>query len=268
MKNILWPVAWFLGMSGQVMAPTNVVTPTIIPTPTAHQVTFSELDNKFGPCTRVSVLMYHHIQPESIAKKLKQTGLTVDPEWFEKHIIYLQEKGYSIISPEKIVDFFDKGIALPNKSVVISLDDAYEDNYFYAWPILKKYSARATIFTPTGLVNVFDYLNWSEIAEMNNSGLIYFGNHTWSHRGSVASVDILDKEIKLADTQLNVHGLNKSKIFAYPYGKPSFNAEEVLKKYEYKLAFTTKHGHILCKQQRFELPRVRVGNAPLGRYGL
>jgi peptidoglycan/xylan/chitin deacetylase (PgdA/CDA1 family) len=238
-----------------------------MPTPTVHQVTFAEMNQKYGPCAKVSVLMYHHIQPEAVAKKLKQTSLTVDPEWFDKQLSYLIEKGYTIISPNNLVNFFNSGVTLPAKSVMITLDDAYEDNYIYAWPILKKYNMPATVFTPTGLVMVMDYLSWGEISEMANGG-VYFGNHTWSHRGSTGSPQELDKEIRLADGQLAEKGLNRDKIFAYPYGKPSFNAEEVLQKYGYSMAFTTKHGNILCQKQRFELPRIRVGNAPLSNYGL
>ena len=247
---------------------TIVPTPTIIPTPTVHQVTFAEMNQKYGPCTKVSVLMYHHVQDEILAKKLGQTGLTVTPEWFDKQMQYLKDKQYAVIKMDDLVNFVKDSKPLPSKAVLITLDDAYEDNYFYAFPILKKYNFPATIFTPTGLVTVMDYLNWSEVEEMDSSGLIYFANHTWSHHASTGSVQVLDKEVRLADTQLSEKGYNKSKVFAYPYGKPSVGAEEVLAKYGYSLAFTTRHGNIMCAKQKYDLPRIRVGNAPLSKFGL
>jgi peptidoglycan/xylan/chitin deacetylase (PgdA/CDA1 family) len=212
--------------------------------------------------------MYHHIQSEAEAKPRNQTSLTVTPEWFKKQIEYLKSNNYTIISLSSLVDFFDKGTTLPKKAAAITLDDAYEDNYLNAFPILKELNAKATIFTPTGLVTVADYLSWKEIGEMGDSGLVYFANHTWSHHSSAGSLQEQDKEISLADTQLTERGLNKNKIFAYPYGKPSKGAEEVLAKYGYKLAVTTTHGNIQCKGKRFELPRIRIGNAPLSSFGL
>ncbi|KKR39562.1 MAG: hypothetical protein UT72_C0006G0021, partial [Candidatus Woesebacteria bacterium GW2011_GWB1_40_101] len=62
-------------------------------------------------------------------------------------------------------------------------------------------------------------------------------------------------------------GLGSPKVFAYPYGGVSSVAERVLLKYAYKLAFSTRYGSILCKKQRFELPRIRIGNSPLSSYG-
>jgi peptidoglycan/xylan/chitin deacetylase (PgdA/CDA1 family) len=111
-----------------------------------------------------------------------------------------------------------------------------------------------------------DYLTWTDLNNMKD--LVYFGNHTWSHHSSGGTEEKLDEEIGLADKQLAEHGFNNLKIFAYPYGTPSGNAEEVLKKDGYEIAFTTTHGNILCKGQSLILPRVRIGNAPLSSYGL
>jgi len=267
-KNILLSLFWFLGVGQTKVVPPVVPTPSIMPTPTVHQVTFTEIKQKFGPCAKVNVLMYHHIQGEKVAKKLGQAGLTVTPDWFDKQMQYLKDKNYNVISMDTLADFINGKRSLPKKAVVITLDDAYEDNYLSAYPILKKYNFPATIFTPTGLVNVMDYLTWNEINDMKDSGLIYFANHTWSHHSALDKKDVLEKEIGLADNQLAEKGLNASKVFAYPYGKPSKDAQGILGKYGYTLAFTTKHGNILCAGQKYDLPRIRVGNASLSAYGL
>lgn len=233
-----------------------------MPTPTAV------VTKNVGPCVQLPVLMYHHIQDEAVAKKLGQTGLTVSTEWFEKQMNYLRQKGYEIVDQKTLIEIFNGGKQIKKKLAAVTLDDAYEDNYVSAFPIIKKYNIRATIFTPSGLVNVPGYLTWGEIDEMKGSGLVEFANHTWSHHGANGSKEILEKEISLADGQLAEKGLNTYKIFAYPYGRPSVGAEAVLKKYGYQVAFTTRHGQQLCQQQRYELPRIRVGNAPLSSYGL
>jgi peptidoglycan/xylan/chitin deacetylase (PgdA/CDA1 family) len=252
-----------------IITPTITVVPTAaIPTPTVKPVTIEDLNKKYGPCTKVSVLMYHHIQAENQAKKNGQINLTVTPEFFQKQMQYLKDKSYSVIGMTDLINFFNNNTTLPKKAVIITLDDAYEDNYTNAFPILKEFGFKAMIFTPTGLVNNFDYLNWNQINEMNQSGLIEFGNHTWSHHSSKGTEEVLDKEINLADTQLKDHGQDVDKVFAYPYGNPSGEAEKILAKYNYSLAFTTIHGNIMCKGQKYVLPRVRVGNAALSSFGL
>lgn len=245
--------------------PTNNPTPTILPTkiPT---ISFENMNKNFGPCVKINTLMYHHIQPEEEAKKNGQTNLTVSPDFLEKQFQYLQDKKYNVISMENLKNFFDGTEKLPDKPVLLTFDDGYKDNYVYMYPILKKFGYKATIFIPTGLLNNPDYLTWDDLNSMKD--LVYFGNHTWSHHGSGGTTEKLDEEIGLADKQLNEHGYNNLKIFAYPFGKSSGNAESVLAKDKYILAFTTTHGNILCRGKNFDLPRIRVDNTQLNKYGL
>ena len=251
----------------------NEVKPTVVATATPtkapiKQMSFSEMNKIYGPCAKVPVLMYHHIQTAKEASVKRQTGLTVTPEDFRKNLEYLKSNNYTVVSLSDLVAFFDSGKDLPVKAVVITLDDAYEDNYSQMWPILKEFGFKATIFIPTGLIQNPDYLSWNQMKEMSSAGLIYFGNHTWSHHSSSGTSEVLEKEISLADTQLAEHGENQSKIFAYPYGNPSSGAKVVLQKLDYKIAFTTVHGSIQCKGKRYELPRIRVGGSNLKTYGL
>lgn len=241
---------------------------TISAVPSTKKMSFEEMNKKYGPCAPVKVLMYHHIEVEAEAIRKKRSGLAVDPKYFRMHMQYLKDKEYSVISAKQLVDYFDNGTPLPPKAVLITFDDAYEDNYVNAFPILKEFGFKAIIFTPTGLVSNPDYLSWQQIKEMNSTGLVSFGNHTWSHHGAKAKEDVLDKEIGTANDQLAENALNSEKTFAYPYGSPSGEARNVLNKYGYKLAFTTSNGNIMCKELRYVLPRIRVGNAQLNRYGI
>ena len=252
--------------------PEPAVTITASPSPspgptirTVKKLTLAEMDKLYGPCTKVPVLMFHHIQEAKIAKEKQQGGLNVTPEEFRKNLEYIKAANYAVISTTDLADFFDHGKVLPVKPLILTFDDAYEDNYSVMYPILREYGFTATIFTPTGLVQNPEYLSWKQIKEMN--GLVYFGNHTWSHHSSTGSVDVLEKEISLADKQLAENGQNNLKIFAYPYGNPSDSAEKVLQTLGYKLAFTTVNGTIQCKGKRYELPRIRVAN-DLKRLGL
>ena len=124
----------------------------------------------------------------------------------------------------------------------------------------------ATIFISTGLIDNPGYLSWEEISQATPSAYL-FANHTWSHKNMQTTKEKIEFEISTADNQLTERGLGSAKVFAYPYGLVSDYAKKYLEELEYKLAFGTRSGRTLCKKQRFELPRVRVGNTELSNYG-
>lgn len=248
-----------------VLAPSPVSTLAVTPTPTPRPLTFAEMNNLYGPCVQLPVLMYHHIQTKEAAVANKQTALTTDTDFFRTQMQYLKDKNYNTVSMNDLVGFFDGGVAIPKHSVLITFDDAYQDFYTDAFPILWDMGFKATMFTPTGLVNNPGYLTWDQISQM--VGTVLFANHTWSHKNVGVSTSVMQYEISTADTQLVGHGLDNPKVFAYPYGFDSAQAEKYLQTLEYKLAFTTKSGNILCKGKRLDLPRVRIGNVPLSSHG-
>lgn len=252
------------------LSPEATPTPTASPsaTPTPKPLTFAEMSQLYGPCASIPILMFHHVEDLTMAKEEGHLSLTIGIDYFKKDLEYLTAKGYTTISPADLVDFFENGVALPKKSVMLTFDDGYLDNGTDMYQAMLVAGAKGTIFTPTGLLNNPGYLSWEKVREMAGSGLFSFGNHTWSHRnvGGVASV--IEYEITTADTQLAEQGLNNPKIFAYPYGLESGQAKKDLTALGYKLAFTTVYGRTQCAKKRFDLPRIRVGNAPLSSYGL
>lgn len=245
--------------------PTSIPSPS--PSATPKPLTFTEMNQLYGPCVSLPVLMYHHIQSEEQAKTRGQIGLTVYTPLFKEQLQYLKDKGYTAILPTDLIEFFRSGLTLPQKSILITIDDGYDDNYTDAFPSLKEIGFRATIFMITGLADNPGYLTWSQIAEMNQYG-IYFGNHTWSHQNMKATTEKIVKEVGTAETQLSDHKLNSAKIFAYPYGLMSPTSIDYLKSNDYGLAFDTLPGRIQCAKKKFELTRIRVGNTKLSSYGL
>jgi len=237
------------------------------PTPTPKPLTFSEMNQLYGPCVYLPVLMYHYVQDIKTAQKNAQTGQTVQTKNFREQLEYLKNKGYNSLQFSDLISFFENGTTLPSKSFLLTFDDGYEDFYINALPILKEFGYKASVFLSTGLVNNPGYLSWQQISDSQGSG-IYYANHTWSHKNVLAKPDLVEKEITLADAQLTEHGLNQSKVFAYPYGSSNNFSEELLMKIGYHLAFTTRYGSVLCIKQRYQLPRIRVGNASLATYGL
>lgn len=222
-----------------------------------------------GFCEHLPVLIYHHIQPLNIAKKLGHAQLTTSDTFFEQHLKYLKEHGYTFLTVKQLVEAINSHQTLPAKSIVITIDDAYNDAYDYAYPLLKKYGAVASLFVPTGLVGNPGYLNWSQVTEMNQSGVLPAFDHTWSHYSLPSGkTDKDSSEISVAQTQLEEHLGSVPKILAYPYGSYTSQTIAILKNLGVLAAFTTRPGLWQCKGNIYSLPRLHAGNAPLSAYGL
>jgi peptidoglycan/xylan/chitin deacetylase (PgdA/CDA1 family) len=244
-------------------APTSLPTPKPSPKP----LTFVDLNNLYGPCANLPVLYYHHIQNLDVAKAAGQQNLTVSTPIFLDQMQYLKDHGYITVSTNTLTDFFDKGVAVPNNAVILTFDDGYEDFYVNVLPILRQDGFKALLALPTGLVGNPGYLTWDEIGQAASSG-VEIVNHTWSHAdlsGNSAATD--EKEVMTADGQLSSHGYNLNKAFVYPYGGYNNSAINLLQSHGYTMAFTTVSGSTMCKQQRYALPRIRIGNASLAAYG-
>jgi peptidoglycan/xylan/chitin deacetylase (PgdA/CDA1 family) len=247
--------------------PTPDFTPTPLPSPTPRPLTFAEMDERYGPCVNLPVLMYHHVQSAEAAAK-NQTGLTVTTPVFRSQMEYLKQHGYISVGAEQLLQFFDNGVGLPAKAVLLTFDDGYEDFYTDAFPVLREMDFKAVMFLPTGLMENPDYLRWEQIEEMRRSGLVLFANHTWSHKNVRSTIAVAMEEMRTADEQLSSRGLNVPKVFAYPYGLGNDNTLANLNTLGYRLAFATTPGKVLCEKHRLILPRIRVGNSALSNYGI
>jgi peptidoglycan/xylan/chitin deacetylase (PgdA/CDA1 family) len=209
------------------------------------------IDNK----NSVPVLMYHSIDYE------KGNELRIPKDKFREQMQYLKDNGYTTITVSELYDFLKNNNPVPKKSVVITFDDGYEDNYINAYPVLKEFGFKATIFVVTSTVDKdSNCLTSSELKEMSKNG-IDIESHTVNH----------DKLSQLSyEMQLNT--LKESKIFlenvlgkkiyyiAYPYGDWNDNTVKAVESCGYKLAFTTESGWANKDQGIYKLHRVYISN--------
>ncbi|MCL5435454.1 MAG: polysaccharide deacetylase family protein [Patescibacteria group bacterium] len=223
-----------------------------------------------GYCLRVPVLVYHHIQPEAEAKQLGQTSLTVDNGLFDQQMAYLAGSGYTTLWAPDLINALRSHTGLPPKSILITMDDGYADNDTYALPVLKKYNIKANLMLATGLVGSNpDMLTWNQVADMKNSGLYYFTNHTWSHYAITNGPQSkIDSEIDTAASQIKQYTGQDVNTFTYPYGSVNANAIQTLQRKGYIGGFSTIPGQYQCDSFIMTLHRIRIGNAPLSAYGL
>lgn len=205
----------------------------------------------------VPILMYHSVGPQ-VEKKSR---LKVTPETLERQMRFLRERHYNIITLEEVADLLKDNRKIPAKTIAVTFDDGYKDNYIYAYPILKKYNIPATIFIIVNEVGrpEGDRLSWDEIKAMQSSGLIIFGSHAIDAEPLVdirseaeLSRQIFDSK-KMLETKLGVPVLT----FCYASGLFNDHIKELVIKAGYKLAVATKGKRGLYKDL-FALKRVRV----------
>lgn len=227
-----------------------------------------------GFCLQVPVLLYHHIQPQSIAEEKGQTSLNVDSGIFDQQMGYLATKGYHTISAEELVNALTAHTQLPANSIVVTMDDGYLDNYVYAYPVMQKYHLIGNLMVPTGLLGntsgTNSYYSWDQLKEMVGSGIMFAYNHTWSHYAMASGPTDKDIfEMKTAQEQLQQHLGKVYPLFVYPYGSGQTLGwvQQLVKANGFVAAFSTLGGRYDCEGNILYLPRIHIGNAPLSSYG-
>ncbi len=161
-----------------------------------------------GRANAIPVLMYHHVGPNP--------GLvTVSPRNFELQMQALAQTGYSTLTADQFAGFVRGRVVAPARSVLITFDDGYLDNYVHAFPVMQRLGLHAVIFVVTGRIgegaarpragesggaalphcpnhrlcaqaiaggNADEVmLRWSEIELMQASGCIEAHSHTHTH---------------------------------------------------------------------------------------
>lgn len=247
------------------LTPTPTLTPTITPVPT---INFVSHEQKYGPCRTVPVLMYHHVLPTEAAKAIQATNLNVPPEIFREQINYLIGKGYTVIGLDEMLPMI-RDNSLPGKPVVLTFDDAYRNFYDNVYPVLKEKTIKATVFVITQFVGGERYVTWEQLQEMAGSGLVEIGNHTLNHLYlSKLSEEEVRNQIVSAKNILEAQIGRPVDFFAYPYGNSSRFVKAVLQEAGVKGALLTTHTSPQCLGLPYDLSRIRIGAAPLARFGL
>lgn len=240
-------------------APAEITTaeePTTLETPAAPDVVATaKADIQVAQQSQsIPVLMYHHIRSFDNPADTIGTNLSVDPATFAAQLDYIKSQGYSTIT------FSELSLgSLPEKPVILTFDDGYENFYQNAYPELKLRGMKAVSFIITGSMSG-DYMTEAQIKELSDNGF-EIGAHTVSHPDlSAATAARVTKEITDSKTQLESI-IGKSVIsFCYPSGKYSDAVENEVKSAGYLYATTTKGGVANFSGDNLALSRYRVNH--------
>lgn len=108
----------------------------------------------------LTVVMYHYVRELKLSRYPKIKGLDVN--LFEEQVKFLL-KHYEVLKMEEVIDCLDKDIKLPNKSVLLSFDDAYLDHYNNVFPILDAYGVQGSFYVPVQAIREHKLLDVNKI---------------------------------------------------------------------------------------------------------
>lgn len=230
------------------------------PKPSPTKSTVFTIPQNSGRSVRVPIFYFHYIGNNPNPNDMQRDALSITPDRFEAEMSYLSNNGYNAISLDTLYAAL-KGGSLPLKPVALTFDDGYIDFYLNAYPILRKYNLRSTVFIPTGLINQGYYLSWSQIRELDASNLVSFEAHTVNHDslGSL-NIDQLKYQVFESKKVLEAQLGKKVNFFAYPYGVSNPTAWEIVKEAGFLGAFGTWASPIESEGNIFDMPRIRVGS--------
>lgn len=198
----------------------------------------------------IPILMYH-----SMLKSKQYIGqYVVSPDEFESDLNYLEENGYTAIFMQDLIDCVKGNGSLPAKPVVITFDDGYYNNYYYAYKIAKEHNIKmviSIIVSQTDLYSEnhdenpnYSHLTWDEINEMLNSGIVEIANHSYdlhAQNGKYIGVtkskcesdeeyeQRLTNDIKKAQDKIFEKTGRMPTTFTYPFGLADKKTKEIIK---------------------------------------
>ena len=209
--------------------------------------------------------MYHEIvqgEPQEIH--------AVTAAAFKEQMKWLRDNDYRVI---KLVDQINADTSLPSTSsrtVALTFDDGYLDNYSNAWPILDEFGFTATIFlvsnyvgeTSTWREGAFSHaplLGWDQAREMSAAG-ITFGSHSATHPDlSTLARDDEKKELLRSKEQIEEHIGEPVDTFSYPFSRYNPATMSLVKETDFKAACTYQPFYVgSAGRDPFELQRIGI----------
>lgn len=209
----------------------------------------------------IPILMYHFFYDSRNGENAKDSNW-IDVVKFEEQIKYLVDNNYYFPSWKEIELYLDSKIKLPDKSIVITVDDGDPSFFNLGVKVLEKYNVKATSFMITSWYFPESYqYDKNLISIESHSHNMHRGGCTTGHNGLFRCID---EEEGIKDLKTSISVTKSSFVFCYPFGDVNEREKEMLKKVGFHLAVTTEYGKIKPGMEKLALPRIRVsGNNSL-----
>lgn len=202
---------------------------------------------------RTPILTYHRVGAH-------QSGdlLSVSPPVFERQLAFLTRCRYPVVSLGDLIAAQGGGPALPRRSVVMTFDDSYGETYQIAWPLLKRFHVRATVFVAVAEIGLPGNVTWDQVAEMARNG-ITIGSHTMHHRYlPTAPAPELAREVTESKRLLEERIGQPVRFLSYPIGGFNARVQAAVKSAGYLAACTTNRAAPAGGEYPYALRRIKI----------
>jgi peptidoglycan/xylan/chitin deacetylase (PgdA/CDA1 family) len=208
------------------------------------------------------VVYYHRIDDE-------QHRSCVSPRAFAAQMAWLRDEGFNVVPLASLRGHLDEHRAFPERTVAITFDDGFADNYTNAFPVLVRHRLPATIFLAAGYIGGQDLpvlrdrsglkpLDWSQVREMADAG-IEFGAHTLTHRSLPGlPAEELEREITGSRELIAERTARPVDTFCYPRGHFDDGVKRAVRDAGFRLACTTLPGCVTPDTHPFSLRRTFI----------
>lgn len=203
------------------------------------------------------VVMYHSVYGNQPSEYI------VTPSQLENDLVWLKENGYTSVTAADLINYTRRLGDLPEKPVLITLDDGFYNNLSELLPLLEKYDMHAVVSVVGRYTEAiapkdphspaYSYMTWEDIEQLAESGRVEIGNHTYDmhcgngiRRGcSIASGETEEEyhEILFDDLSLLQQELCRCTgitpvVFAYPFGYISRESLPVIRECGFLVTLT------------------------------
>ncbi len=205
---------------------------------------------------RVPVLIYHEVVPNADPAA---SDYEMTPALMESQLCLLAARGWQTITARQLAEHLASGTPPPQRTVVITLDDATSDHLANAYAILRRYGFSATFFVIAGFVGTDGYLTWDQVRMLRDGGM-EIGSHSTHHpRMSEISAAEAASEVRTAQQVIGQQLGAQPVTFAYPGGAYNDTAVAAVRDAGLLAAFTTAEGRSATWADRLTIPRINVG---------
>lgn len=219
------------------------------------------------PMPPLSILMYHQIGPYPRPDQHRALFCHIDR--FRAQLRYLKRMGFDVINLTEARQRLFEGKPFQRRSVVITVDDGYDDFRQHAWPALKEEGLSATVYLVSSLLGkttewLKDWpaqpplMNAQAIRQLRKEGCD-FGSHAVSHP-RLSHLDAAQQRHEIFDSKAALEDVLGEEVpdFCYPYGDYSLRARDLVQEAGYRTATTCIRGVGNLSDNPFELTRKAI----------
>jgi peptidoglycan/xylan/chitin deacetylase (PgdA/CDA1 family) len=212
---------------------------------------------------KIPILCYHRFGNNV------NDSMMIKTSEFAKQLAWLKTNNYSVISLDSAVKYLTGQIkTIPDKSVVITVDDGHKSIYYEMAPLIKQYRVPVTLFIyPSTISNANYSLTWEQLRELENTKLFRVESHTYWHPNfkhekkklpSDEYAKFLDKQITGSKQMLEKKMEHEVKYLAWAFGIYDYELITKAVQSGYIGALTIEQRHAAKSDTLMTLPRYMI----------